>query len=98
MSDHRQSLIDTPVRRNQPEAGAAPSAPGIVGVDARARIVSWNPAAGVLLAAAGDLLAPGRPFAMLEQAAMDRCGVTFTCHEMADETHVCLCMPSAPVT
>lgn len=96
MSDQNRNACDTSDRR--PNHDYAPSAdpaaePGIVAVDGRGLISSWNSSAAALLANAGSLLALGMPIGLLETEARQSCGVAFKHHPMADGGSICLCDP-----
>lgn len=96
MSDQNRNACDTSDRR--PDRDYAPSVdptgePGIVVVDGRGLISSWNMSAAALLANAGTLLALEMPFGRLESEARQSCGIAFRHHSMADGGLICLCEP-----
>ncbi|WP_158043449.1 ATP-binding response regulator [Skermanella pratensis] len=96
MSDQNRNACDISDRWSNHDY--APSVdpmgePGIVAVDGRGLISSWNNSAAALLANAGALLALEMPFAPLESEARQSCGIAFRHHSMADGGLVCLCDP-----
>lgn len=99
MSDQNRNACDTSDR--WPDHDCAPyvdptGEPGIVAVDGRGLISSWNMSAAALLANAGALLALEMPFGHLESEARKSCGVAFRHYSMADGGLVCLCDPLRP--
>ncbi|WP_084165245.1 ATP-binding response regulator [Skermanella stibiiresistens] len=96
MPDQNRTALDTsglwPLLDPEPRADPV-RGPGIVAVDGRGLIASWNGAASTLLSNAGPLLALEQPFGQLEMEARRSCGVSFIRHPMADGGLVCLCEP-----